>query len=144
MLAESESAAYTAYHKQGTALPAASHVMPKLSGCCNMPFATLGTVNATFYMHNHKVYIAVKLCCRSLAQLSLRCRCKKQQSANMKSDTSSITAFLCTTGLAAAPGLEGLQCAHKWLADLLVHFSKDVTAYSAVRLVSLPSMHCHL
>lgn len=37
-------------------------------------------------------------------------------------------------GLAAAPGLQGLQCAHKWLADLLVHFSKDVTAYSAVRL----------
>jgi hypothetical protein len=40
-------------------------------------------------------------------------------------------------GLAAAPGLEGLQIAHKWLADLLVFFSKDVTAYSAVRLVPL-------
>ena len=40
-------------------------------------------------------------------------------------------------GLAAAPGLEGLQIAHKWLADLLVFFSKDVTAYSAVRLVSI-------
>jgi hypothetical protein len=40
-------------------------------------------------------------------------------------------------GLAAAPALEGLQIAHKWLADLLVYFSKDVTAYSAVRLVSI-------
>ena len=39
-------------------------------------------------------------------------------------------------GLAEVPGIEGLQIAHKWLADLLVHFSKDVTAYSAVRLVS--------
>ncbi|KAL3161302.1 hypothetical protein ABBQ38_009658 [Trebouxia sp. C0009 RCD-2024] len=38
------------------------------------------------------------------------------------------------TGLASVSGTEGLQIAHKWLADLLVYFSKDVTAYSAVRL----------
>lgn len=45
-------------------------------------------------------------------------------------------------GLASVPGTEGLQIAHKWLADLLVYFSKDVTAYSAVRLVRI-SHHRH-
>ncbi|DBB05437.1 TPA: hypothetical protein ACH3X1_012401 [Trebouxia sp. C0004] len=52
-------------------------------------------------------------------------------------DTGPEIRFACgqaLAGLAAAPGLEGLQIAHKWLADLLVFFSKDVTAYSAVRL----------
>lgn len=47
-------------------------------------------------------------------------------------------------GLASVSGTEGLQIAHKWLADLLVYFSKDVTAYSAVRLVSiLLQVHVH-
>ena len=40
-------------------------------------------------------------------------------------------------GLAAVPGIAGLHVAHKWLADLLVHLSKDVTAYSAVKVVRL-------
>ena len=40
-------------------------------------------------------------------------------------------------GLAAVPGIAGLHVAHKWLADLLVYLSKDATAYSAVKVVSL-------
>ena len=144
VFAWSQSAAYTAYHKQGTALPGASHVLPNISGCCKCHLPHWAQSNATCCMHNHTLYVADKLFGGNLAQLSLRFSRKRHQSATNKSNTSLIPALSCTTGLAAAPGLEGLQCAHKWLADLLVHFSKDVTAYSAVRLVSLPSFHCHL